>query len=139
MSSQQEKTKPKINVNLQKQTSLNQQYTKTMGKSASVIKRELKRILPKINREQRQDIAQQFLKQLGKKGIEKPFLQQQLSLSTVDPKQMNSEDISEVAIYAYQHYPDLFQSILTQRNLVQFLSNPILSAIVGIMAAKWLN
>lgn len=116
-----------------------QPVPKTMGKSAPVIERELRHILPKISPEQRQSVAQQFLKYLGNKGVEKQILKRKLSLATANAEQMKPEEISKVATYAYQHYPDIFQTVLTQPNIVQFLSNPILSAIVGIMAAKWLN
>ena len=168
MSSQPEKIKPKININAPsiqapqarapaqkrgKQDSSWQGKTQSgskqrfshphtpskMSKSAPLIQRELKQILPQINAEQRQDIAHQLLKQLQEKGVQKPTLKQTLALSTLDPAGMNSEEISEVAVYAYQYYPDVFEAVLTQRHVVQFLSSPILSAIVGIMAAKWLN
>jgi ABC-type transport system involved in cytochrome bd biosynthesis fused ATPase/permease subunit len=116
-----------------------QQPNKNMGKPASTIERELKQVIPKISEEQRFSLAQQLLKQLNTREVKTKTLQQTLSLSTTDPQQMSSEEISKVATYAYQYYPDIFQTVLTQPNLVQFLTNPILSAIVGIMAARWLD
>ncbi|PSO48436.1 MAG: hypothetical protein BRC33_09630 [Cyanobacteria bacterium SW_9_44_58] len=141
MPSKKEIIEPKLTVNFQADSlyATHQPVSKAMGKSTPVIERELRRILPKINPEQRQSVAQQFLKYLGNKGIEKTTLQKKLSLATTDAEQMKLEEITKLATYAYQHYPDIFQTVLTQPNIVQFLSHPILSAIVGIMAAKWLN
>lgn len=136
---QKEKTKPKNNVNFKNYSFLDQQPNNKMGKSAKTIERELKQVIPKISDEQRLHLAQQLLKQLGNKGVEARSLQQTLSLSTIDPQNMNSEEISKMANYTYQNYPETFQRIFTQPNLVQFLTHPILSAIVGIMAARWLN
>jgi maltodextrin utilization protein YvdJ len=110
-----------------------------MSQSAPLIRRELKQILPNLNPEQRQAIADQLIKQLREQGIEQKTLEYKLTINTTDPKAMNVEDISQVATYAYEHYPEVFEAVLTQPNIVQFLSHPVLSAIVGIMAAKWLN
>jgi len=135
---QKEKTKPN-NINFNNYSFFYQQPNHKMGKSAKTIERELKQVIPKISDEQRLHLAQHLLKQLEKKGVEARSLQQRLSLSTIDPQNMNSEEISRMASYTYQYYPETFQRIFTQPNLVQFLTHPVLSAIVGIMAARWLN
>ena len=136
-----EKIKPKLNKKLDSNPSLNlpQSTSKKMAKTAPVIKKEMKQMLLTIHKEQRENIADEFLTQLAEKGMKIEECKSDLSLSTVNPKQMNSEEISKVATYIYQHDPDTFQSVLTQPHRVQFLSPPILSAIVGIMASKWLN
>lgn len=141
MTSNSEKTKPKLRKNQTSHLSRNPAQTlpRNMGQSSSVIKVEVRQLLNRVSLEQRQKTAQQFLEQLESQGVDQSVLQETLSLSTVNPDQMNSEEISQVAAYTYQHYPDFFQSILTEPNLVQCLSHRILSAIVGIMAAKWLN
>lgn len=141
MSPKKEIIEPKLTANSQSDSSLftHQQVPKTVEKPAPVIERELRRILPQFSSQQCQIVAQQFLQYLGNKGIDKLTLKKKLSLATANAEQMKPEEISKVATYAYQHYPDIFQTVLTQPNIVQLLSNPILSAIVGIMAAKWLN
>ncbi|MDR9403588.1 MAG: hypothetical protein RI580_09120 [Halothece sp. Uz-M2-17] len=118
---------------------LKPQSQSKMSKSAPLIERELRQILPQLRPEQRQQIAHQLITQLQEKGIEEQRLKQNLSLSTMNPETMNPQQISQVATYAYQHDPEVFEAVLTQPNVVQFLSSPVLSAIVGIMAAKWLN
>jgi len=139
MSSQSEKIKPKIQKQAQQKSFPHQPNCQPMSKSAPLIQRELKQILPNLNREQRQAIADQLIKQLTEQGIEEQTLAQTLTLQTTDPNRMNTEDISQLATYTYEHYPEIFEAVLTQPNVVQFLSHPVLSAIVGIMAAKWLN
>lgn len=136
-----EKIKPKTRQKSERNSAFPfpQNTLQKMGKSTIVIQKEMKQMLLKINQEQRESIADEFLKQLPEKGITIEEFQANFLLSTVNPKQMNSEEISKLATYIYQHDPDTFQSVLTQPNRVQFLSSPILSAIVGIMASKWLN
>ncbi|PNW54019.1 UNVERIFIED_CONTAM: hypothetical protein BEN50_09470 [Euhalothece sp. KZN 001] len=133
------KSKPRQKLDRNSPFPFPQNTPKKMGKSTAVIEKEMKRMLLKIHQEQRESIADEFLKKLPEKGITIEEFQANFLLSTVNPKQMNSEEISKLATYIYQHDPDTFQSVLTQPNRVQFLSSPILSAIVGIMASKWLN
>jgi len=139
MSSQSEKIKPKTQKQAQQNSFPHQPNHQPMSKSAPLIQRELKQIIPNMNREQRQAIADQLIKRLTEQGIEEQTLAQTLTLQTTNPNRMNTEDISQLATYAYEHYPEIFEAVLTQPNIVQFLSHPVLSAIVGIMAAKWLN
>ncbi|AFZ45797.1 hypothetical protein PCC7418_3691 [Halothece sp. PCC 7418] len=110
-----------------------------MSKSAPVIQREIRRILPKLRPEQRREIADELIAKLQEKGIDQQRIKQNLSLTTINPQAMNTEQISQVVTFAYQHDPEAFEAVLTKPKVVQFLSNPILSAIVGIMAAKWLK
>lgn len=141
MPSKKETITPQSTANFQLDSSQStyQQLPSSMATSAPVIERELKQILPQIRSDHRQAVAQQFLKYLANKGIEKHTLKRNLALATTNVEHMLSEDVSKVGTYAYQHHPDVFQTVLTQPSIVQFLSHPILSAIVGIMAAKWLN
>ncbi len=139
MSSQSEKIKPKTQKQAEQNSFPPQQNRQPMSKSAPLIRRELQQIIPNLNREQRQGIADQLIKQLRDQGIEEQTLAETVSIQTTDPRRMNAKDISHVATYTYEHYPEIFEAVLTQPNVVQFLSPPVLSAIVGIMAAKWLN
>lgn len=139
MSAKPEKTKPKININLPQDSSRKSKQPAQVSKSVSVIRRELKQIIPEMNLEQRQTIADQLIEKLGARGVKQESLESNLPLNTANPKQMKADEITQVATYAYEHYPEVFEAVLTQPNMVQFLSSPILSAIVGIMAAKWLN
>ncbi|NBD18799.1 MAG: hypothetical protein GVY04_22505 [Cyanobacteria bacterium] len=139
MSSQSEKIKPKTQKQAEQNSFPHQPNHQPMSKSAPLIRRELQQIIPNLNREQRQGIADQLIKQLREQGIEEQTLAETVSIQTTDPRRMNAKDISHVATYTYEHYPEIFEAVLTQPNVVQFLSPPVLSAIVGIMAAKWLN
>jgi hypothetical protein len=139
MSAQPEKIKPKININLPQYSSRKPKQPAQVSKSVSVIRRELKQIIPDMNLEQRQTIADQLIEKLEARGVKQESLESNLPLTTANPQQMKADEITQVATYAYEHYPEVFEAVLTQPNLVQFLSSPILSAIVGIMAAKWLN
>ncbi|NBD33470.1 MAG: hypothetical protein GVY17_11015 [Cyanobacteria bacterium] len=139
MSYQSEKIKPKIHNQPQQKSFPPQQKRRQMSKSASLIQRELRQIIAKMYPKQRQAMAEQFMKNLGEQGIEAQSLARTLTIRETDPAAMNSEEISQVATYTYEHYPEVFEAVLTQPNVVQFLSQPVLSAIVGIMAAKWLN
>lgn len=100
---------------------------------------ELKRIFPQLSSQQRQQTAQQFLQELSMQGVDPQQLKEQLALATDNPETITAEELTHIAIYTYQFYPNIFQTVLTQPHLMDFLSNPIFSAIVNIMAAKWLN
>ena len=103
------------------------------------MEKEIRQFLHQISPEKRHHLAEQLLKQLKNQAVEKKKPQLIVSLSTQNPQQMSIEEIAQLATYIYHHDPDTFRNVLTQPDFVQFLSNPILSAIVGIMAAKWLN
>lgn len=139
MSSQTEKIKPKITIQLPYRASNQPKQPSKVNKSVHLIQRELRQIIPEMNLEERQTIANQLIERLEARGVRQETLQSNLALTTTHPKHMNPDEITQVATYAYQYYPEVFEAVLTQPNIVQFLSSPILSAIVGIMAAKWLN
>lgn len=124
MSFQSEKIKPKPQNQAQQNSFLHQQNRQQMSKSAPLIQRELKQIIPNMNLEQRQAIADHLIKQLCEQGIDEQTLANTLTLQTTDPNRMNTEDISHLATYTYEHYPEIFEAVLTQPNVVQFLSPP---------------
>jgi hypothetical protein len=67
-------------------------------------------------------------------------LEQQLGLSTHNPNRMSADDVAKLAGFAYHNHPDIFQDVLSDRpGLIKFLSNPIVGATLGALAAKWLN
>lgn len=106
----------------------------------SQLEPELQKALAKIKPSEQYDVARKFFKRLQKRGLSKYRLVQQLNLSNHDMKQMSANDISKLAAFAYHTHPDIFQEVLSEQPaLVKILSIPIVVAIIGIMAAKWLS
>jgi hypothetical protein len=53
---------------------------------------------------------------------------------------MSPEDVSKLASFAYHSHPDIFQEVLTEQpGIMKFLSNPVVAAVLGVAAAKWLG
>jgi hypothetical protein len=101
---------------------------------------ELQKAIAQIHPNQRDDVARAFLKRLAERGLNDRNLEQQLGLSTRNPNRMKAEDVSKLAAFSYHSHPDIFQEVLAdQPAIVKFLSNPLVGAILGAMAAKWLG
>jgi hypothetical protein len=67
-------------------------------------------------------------------------LEKQLGLSTHDPKHMGADDVGKLAGFAYHNYADVFHDVLSEQPaMVKFLSNPMVGAALGAMAAKWMG
>lgn len=53
---------------------------------------------------------------------------------------MSADDVSKLAGFAYHNHPDVFHEVLADRPaLVKFLSNPVIGAALGAIAAKWMG
>ncbi|MEB3336558.1 MAG: hypothetical protein VKJ46_03780 [Leptolyngbyaceae bacterium] len=101
---------------------------------------ELQRAIAQIKPNERDDVAREFFKHLKKRGLSDRTLEQQLGLSTHNPNRMSAEDVSRLASFAYHNHPDIFQEVLAdQPAIIKFLSNPLVAATLGIVAAKWLS
>lgn len=87
---------------------------------------------------ERDDVARAFFKHLKRIGLSDRDLERQLSLSTHNPNRMSADDVSKLASFAYHSHPDIFQDVLAQQPaIVKFLSNPLVGAAWGAVAAKW--
>ena len=107
---------------------------------SSQMEPELKQAIAKIKPNERDDIAREFLKQLKSRNLSDRDLERQLSLSTHHASRMNADDVAKLASYSYHNHPDVFQEVLAdQPMLVKFLSNPIVGAALGAIAARWLG
>lgn len=101
---------------------------------------ELQKAIAQIKPNERDDVAKEFLNHLKKKGLKERDLEKQLILSTHDPKRMNADDVAKLAAFAYHNHSDVFQDVLAdQPALVKFLSNPMIGAALGAIAAKWMG
>jgi hypothetical protein len=107
---------------------------------ASQMEPELQKAIAQIKPDERDDVAKEFLTQLQHKGVKDRDLEQQLGLSSHDPNRMTADDVGKLASFAYHSHADVFQSVLADRPaLVKFLSNPMIGAALGAVAAKWLS
>jgi len=107
---------------------------------SSQMEPELQQAISRIEPQERDDVAREFLSQLGKRGLSDRDLEQQLRLSTHDAKRMSADDVSKLAAFTYHSHPDIFQDVLAdQPGILKFLSNPIVGAALGAVAAKWLG
>lgn len=107
---------------------------------SSQMEPELQQAISRIEPQERDDVAREFLSQLGKRGLSDRDLEQQLRLSTHDAKRMNADDVSKLAAFTYHNHPDIFQDVLAdQPGILKFLSNPLVGAALGAVAAKWLG
>ncbi len=101
---------------------------------------ELKEAIAKIKPNERDDVARDFFKHLKERGLDEKHLEKQLGLSTHNPKRMNADDVGKLASFSYTAHPDVFQDVLAdQPAILKFLSNPLVGAAIGAIAAKWLH
>ena len=101
---------------------------------------ELQKAISNIKPNERDDVAREFFNQLKKRGLSDRDLEKQLGLSTRDPNRMKTEDVGKLASFAYHSHPDIFHDVLAdQPALVKFLSNPLVGAALGAIAAKWMG
>ena len=101
---------------------------------------ELKQAIAKIKPNERDDVARDFFKHLKERGLDEKHLEKQLGLSTHNPKRMDADDVGKLASFAYTAHPDVFQDVLAdQPAILKFLSNPLVGAAIGAIAAKWLR
>ncbi len=107
---------------------------------ASQMDPELKQAIAKIKPNERDDVARDFFKHLKERGLSDRDLEKQLGLSTHNPKKMSADDVGKLASFAYTAHPDVFQDVLAdQPAILKFLSNPLVGAALGAIAAKWLR
>jgi hypothetical protein len=101
---------------------------------------ELKKAIAQIKPNERDDIAKEFFNRLKKRGLDERELEKQLGLSSHHPSRMSADDVSKLAGFAYHNHPDVFHEVLAdQPAVVKFLSNPVVGAALGAIAAKWLG
>ncbi|MBD1857035.1 MULTISPECIES: hypothetical protein [Leptolyngbya] len=107
---------------------------------SSQMEPELQKAIAQIKPNERDDVAREFFSHLKKRGIHDRDLEKQLGLSTHHPSRMSADDVSKLAAFVYHNHPDIFHDVLAdQPALVKFLSNPVVGAAFGAIAAKWLG
>lgn len=101
---------------------------------------ELQKAIAQIKPNERDDVAREFFHKLKERGLSDRDLERQLGLSTRNPNRMSADDVSKLASFVYHSHPDIFQDVLAdQPALVKFLSNPLVGAALGAIAAKWMG
>lgn len=99
---------------------------------------ELQKAIAQIKPNERDDVAGAFFKHLKHRGLSDRQLEQQLGLSTHHPNRMTADDVSKLAAFAYHSHPDIFQEVLAEQPaIMKFISNPLVGAAMGAIAAKW--
>ncbi len=107
---------------------------------ATQMEPELQKAIAQIKPNERDDVARAFFQHLSKRGLRDRDLEQQLGLSTHNPNRMNADDVTKLASFVYHNHPDIFQEVMAEQPaLIKFLSNPLVAAVLGIAAAKWLG
>ena len=107
---------------------------------ASQMEPELQKAIAQIKPNERDDVARDFLDHLKKRGLSDRDLERQLGLSTHHANRMSADDVSKLANFVYHSHPDIFQEVLAdQPGIMKFLSNPVVGAVLGAVAAKWLS
>lgn len=107
---------------------------------ASQMEPELQKAIAQIKPNERDDVAKEFLSHFKKRGLSDRDLEKQLGLSSHHHNHMNADDVSKLAGFAYHNHPDVFHEVLAdQPALVKFLSNPVIGAALGAIAAKWMG
>jgi hypothetical protein len=107
---------------------------------SSQMEPELQEAISQIKPNERDDVARAFFKHFKERGLDDRHLEQQLGLSTHSPGRMTADDVSKLASFAYHNHPDIFKEVLAEQpGIMRFLSNPVVAAVVGIAAAKWLG
>ncbi len=107
---------------------------------ASQMEPELQQAIAHIKPNERDDVAREFLNHFKKRNLSDRDLERQLGLSTHHASKMTADDVAKLAGFAYHNHPDIFQEVLAdQPALLKFLSNPLIGAALGAVAAKWLG
>jgi len=107
---------------------------------SSQMEPELQKALAQIKPNERDDVARAFFKHLKQRGLDERHLEQQLGLSSHNPNHMSADDVSKLAAFGYHSHPDIFQEVMAEQpGIMKFLSNPVVAAVLGIAAAKWLG
>lgn len=101
---------------------------------------ELRQAISQIKPNERDDVARDLLKQLKQRGLSDHDLESRLGLSTRHANRMNADDVTKLAAFTYHNHPDIFQEVLAdQPTILKFLSNPVVGAVLGAVAAKWVG
>jgi hypothetical protein len=101
---------------------------------------ELQKAIAQIEPHERDDVAREFFKHLKHRGLKESDLKNQLYLSTDHASRMNADDLSKLATFAYHNHPDIFPDVLADKPaMLKFMSNPLVGAAFGAIAAKWLR
>ncbi len=107
---------------------------------ANQMEPELQKAIAQIKPNERDDVARAFFKHLSQRGLHDRDLERQLGLSTHNPNRMSADDVSKLASFTYHNHPDIFQEVMAEQPaIIKFLSNPLVAAVLGIAAAKWLG
>lgn len=107
---------------------------------SSQMEPELQKAIAQIKPNERDDVARAFFKHLKQRGLSDRDLERQLGLSSHNPNHMGADDVSKLASFVYHSHPDIFQEVLAEQpGIMKFLSNPVVAAVLGIAAAKWLG
>lgn len=107
---------------------------------AAQMEPELQKAIAQIKPNERDDVARAFFQHLSKRGLHERDLEGQLGLSTHHASRMNADDVTKLASFVYHNHPDVFQEVMAEQPaLIKFLSNPLVAAVLGIAAAKWLG
>ncbi|MBW4549933.1 MAG: hypothetical protein KME35_02260 [Aphanocapsa sp. GSE-SYN-MK-11-07L] len=107
---------------------------------ASQMEPELQKAIAQIKPNERDDVAREFFGHLKKRSLSDRDLEKQLGLSSHNPNRMTADDVSKLAGFVYHNHPDVFHEVLAdQPALVKFMSNPLVGAAFGAIAAKWMG
>ncbi|MEH2393775.1 MAG: hypothetical protein V7K21_19640 [Nostoc sp.] len=99
---------------------------------------ELQKAIAQIKPNERDDVAGSFFKHLKQRGLDERHLEKDLGLSSHNPKHINADDLSKLASFTYHNHPDIFREVMAEQPaLIKFLSNPVVGAALGAIAAKW--
>ncbi|NJM85633.1 MAG: hypothetical protein HC873_08945 [Leptolyngbyaceae cyanobacterium SL_1_1] len=105
---------------------------------SSQMEPELQKAIAQIKPNERDDVAKEFLNHLKKRNLSDRDLEKQLGLSTHHASRMNADDVAKLAGFTYHNHPDIFQEVMAdQPAILKFLSNPLVGAALGAVAAKW--
>lgn len=108
--------------------------------AADQMEPELQHAIAQIKPNERDDVAKDFFKHFKQRGMSDRDLERQLGLSTHHTSRMSADDVSKLASYAYHNHPDVFRDVLAdQPGIVKLLSNPLVGAALGAIAAKWMG
>lgn len=101
---------------------------------------ELQRAIAQIKPNERDDVARSFFKHLKQRGLDEKHLQQQLGLSSHNANHMTVDDLSKLSSFTYHNHPDIFKETLAEQPaILKFVSNPVVGAILGAVASKWIG
>ena len=108
--------------------------------SSADVEPQFRTAAAKMQPHERSEITHDLLSELQERGLAPSWLQKLLGLGSTDPGKASADDVAKLTEYSRQNHPEVFKRVMADKPfLVRWLSKPLVSGLVGIIAGKLLS